>query len=164
MKHAPIDTNVLMAELQARVRREFQARLMERGGAAAFADREVFDQVELIFRRAFETRDRGALLPSAILSEEEDWRIDAPLSVTSHRPVVGRVIVYFKRRVLLPMTRWLYEYSSDNFRRQQRLNETVLACLQTLAIEHARVRQELRSATSEWRSARSAADGGPGNS
>lgn len=159
-----MDAGALMAELQARVRREFQARLMERGGAAALADREVFDEVELILRRAFETRDRGALLLSAILSEEEDWRLDAPLSVTSHRPVVGRVIVFFKTRVLLRMTRWLYEYSSDNFRRQQRLNETVFACLQTLAIEHARLRQELLAATSEGRPGRSAAHVGPADS
>jgi hypothetical protein len=35
---------------------------------------------------------------------------------------------------------WLYEYSLENFRRQQRLNRLLLAVVEELAIEHARMR------------------------
>ena len=35
------------------------------------------------------------------------------------------------------MTRWLYEYSLENFRRQQRLNLILFACIEELAIENA---------------------------
>jgi len=39
--------------------------------------------------------------------------------------------------------RWLFEYSRDNFERQRRMNEVLSACVQELAIETARLRQEV---------------------
>jgi hypothetical protein len=48
-----------------------------------------------------------------------------------------------KRRFLLPISRWLFEYSRENFRRQQRMNRILLACIEQLAIENARLRQDL---------------------
>jgi hypothetical protein len=41
--------------------------------------------------------------------------------------------------VLQPITRWLFEYAQENFRRQARLNHALLACLQALAADHARL-------------------------
>ena len=64
-------------------------------------------------------------------------------AASTHRPVVGPVVLFAKRRVLLPMMRWLFEYSQENFRRQQRLNRIVFACLEELAIENARLRQRM---------------------
>jgi hypothetical protein len=58
--------------------------------------------------------------------------------------VVGRVILFAKRRILLPMTRWLFEYSQENFRRQQRINAVLFACIEDLAIENARLRREAK--------------------
>jgi hypothetical protein len=52
-----------------------------------------------------------------------------------------------KRRVLMPVLRWLFEYSRDNFERQQRVNRVLFACVQELAIENARLRQDLRPAS-----------------
>ena len=62
---------------------------------------------------------------------------------SSHRKALGPLVLFFKRRVLLPMMRWLFEYSQENFRRQQRLNRIVFACLEELAIENARLRQQV---------------------
>ena len=35
--------------------------------------------------------------------------------------------------MLLPLTRWLFEYSQDNFRRQHHLNRILFACIEELA-------------------------------
>jgi hypothetical protein len=53
------------------------------------------------------------------------------------------MIVLFKRRVLLPLMRWLFEYSLENFRRQQRVNHLLISCVEALAIDNAQLRQEL---------------------
>jgi len=45
---------------------------------------------------------------------------------------------------LLPVMRWLFEYSRDNFERQRRVNQVLFACVQELAVETARLRQELQ--------------------
>jgi hypothetical protein len=55
--------------------------------------------------------------------------------------VVGPLLIFLKRRLLLPLTRWLYEYSLENFRRQQKLNTVLLACIEELAIENAKLRR-----------------------
>jgi hypothetical protein len=57
------------------------------------------------------------------------------------------VIVFVKRRILLPLNRWLFEYTLENFRRQHRTNLALMACLQTLAIENVRLRQQLEGRT-----------------
>ena len=56
--------------------------------------------------------------------------------------MVGRFILLVKRRLLLPLTRWLFEYAQENFRRQQRINAVLFACIEDLAIENARLRRE----------------------
>jgi hypothetical protein len=57
--------------------------------------------------------------------------------------VIGPLLIAIKRRLLLPLTRWLYEYSLENFRRQRRINSVLFACIEELAIENARLRQEI---------------------
>jgi hypothetical protein len=152
-----------MEDLQGRVRAELRARLLERGGTPEFSDAEVFDLVERLFRHALDAQQRGALLLPALLGEEDEWRVDTPLRFSSHRPLVGPAVVFVKRRVLLPMMRWLHEHGVTSFRRQQRINEVVFACLQTLAAENARLRRELDDAAVERRSARrTGPDAGPG--
>jgi hypothetical protein len=78
------------------------------------------------------------------MSDEKEWELQTHLRFSSHRPILGTLIVFVKRWVLLPVTRWLYEYSLENFRRQQRVNRILFACLEELAIENARLRQDLR--------------------
>ena len=53
--------------------------------------------------------------------------------------VAGGAIIWLKQKLLLPITRWLYDYSRENFARQERLNFVLMACLQQLAIENVRL-------------------------
>ena len=57
--------------------------------------------------------------------------------------MLGRAIVFAKRRLVLPLTRWLFDYTQANFKRQQHLNVVLLACLEELAIENVRLRRDL---------------------
>ena len=62
----------------------------------------------------------------------------------SHRgSAAAGAIIFVKRRLVMPVFRWLFEYSRDNFERQRRVNEVLFACVQELAIETARLRQDL---------------------
>ena len=133
-----------MREIEDDLRRERRARLLARGAPSEYRDAEVFAAVEGVLRRAVEGRDHDAVLLPEFLADQEEWRLQTHLRFTSHRPVLGPVIVGFKRRVLLPIMRWLYEYSLENFERQQRVNRILFACIEELAIENARLRQDIQ--------------------
>ena len=139
-----MSVDTLMRRLEEDLRNERRRRLLVRGGAREYADEDLFAAVEAVLQRAVEAREPAALLLPALLSDDEEWELQTHLRFSSHRPVLGKVITFVKRRLLLPATRWLYEYSLDNFRRQQRVNRTLFACLEELAIENARLRQDLR--------------------
>jgi len=131
-----------MREIEDGVRDELRRRLLARGGAREYQDADVFRSVERLLRRAADRPDENALLPE-LLGPESDWRLQTHLRFSSHRPVIGPLVVLAKRRILLPLTRWLYEYSLDNFHRQDRLNRMLVACIEELAIENARLRRDL---------------------
>ena len=133
----------LMREIDDDLRAERRQRALASGGPQEYRDAELFASVEGILRRAIERRNHDASLISALIADDEDWRLQTHLRFSSHRPVLGPVIIFLKRRILMPMMRWLYEYSLENFRRQQRVNRMLFACLEELAIENARLRQEL---------------------
>ena len=133
----------LMSEIEGDLRGERRERVLARGGAPEYRRPETFAAVERVLRRAIEGRDHDALLIPEILPDDEDWRLQTHLRFASHRPVIGPIVIFFKRRLLLPLTRWLYEYSLENFRRQQRVNQLLFACLEELALENARLRGEL---------------------
>ena len=130
-----------MKEVEAAARRDRRERLVA-GGAAGYSDPELFAEVDGILRRAVERSERGVLLPE-VLPDDEEWRLDTSLRFSSHRPVIGPAIVFVKQRLLLPLVRWLADYNRDNFRRQQRVNRLLAACIEELAIENARLRREL---------------------
>jgi hypothetical protein len=48
-----------------------------------------------------------------------------------------------KQRVLMPALRWLFEYTHDNFVRQQRMNHVLAACVQELATQNAVLRRDV---------------------
>jgi hypothetical protein len=129
----------LMHEIADDLRGERRERALARGGPAEYRDPEIFAAVEGVLRRAVESRNLDASLIPALLEDEEDSRLQTHLRFSSHRPLAGPVIVFVKRRILLPVTRWLYEYSLENFRRQQQINRVLFTCLEELAIENARL-------------------------
>jgi hypothetical protein len=87
-------------------------------------------------------RRRLLMMPSLLLDETE-WELATHLKFTSHRPVTGQFVLFVKRRIVLPLTRWLYEYSRDNFERQTRVNDTLMATVETLVVEVLTLRREV---------------------
>jgi hypothetical protein len=130
-----------MGELEDDVRQARRKRMLSRGGPAEYQDAALYADVDQVLRRAVESRDRDALLVPELLSSDDDWQLATHVRFTSHRPLIGRLLVFVKRRVMLPVHRWLFEYSRENFSRQQRVNEILFACVEELAIENARLRQ-----------------------
>ena len=131
-----------MADLQTRVRAQLRERLAA-SGSTEFEDVEIFEAVARVFRSGLDARDRGELLLPGLLPDEEDWRVDTPLRLSTHRPVIGEALLFFKTRVLLPLNRWLYEYTREHFRRQHQVKLALFACLESLAVENARLRQDV---------------------
>ena len=141
---APVRVDTVMSEIETAVRDDLRRRLIARGGPADFRDAEIFARVSAVLGRAADRRDRDVLLLPELLADEQAWQASRELRISSHRPVVGPAIVFFKRRVILPLVRWLFEYTDENFRRQEQVNRIVMACLEELAIENARLRAELK--------------------
>ncbi len=130
-----------MVDVRARVRAELRARLLA-SGAQDFGDEQLFDDVDALFHAAVANDDRGALLLPHLI--QDDWQPELALRLASHRGgLMARLLVGIKQRLLLPVMRWLFEYTLDNFRRQHRLNLVLMAGLQTFAIEHARLAREV---------------------
>jgi hypothetical protein len=144
---AEIRVDGVMAELHARVRERIRARLAAHGGSAAVDDPVVFAEIERLLQRAVDAGDAGALVLPELLGDPETWRLQTAMRYQSHRRgPTASAIVFLKRRILMPVLRWLFEYSRDNFERQRRVNAVLFACVQELAAETARLRQELQRA------------------
>ncbi len=134
-----------MAELQERVRERLRVELRRHGASEAFDDAALFADVERLLREATSQARPGALLLPELLGDPATWRLDTSIRYRTHRGAIGRLLVLpLKRRVLMPVLRWLYEYSRDNFERQARVNQVLFACVQELAIENARLRADLQ--------------------
>jgi hypothetical protein len=131
-----------MEQIEGNVRSALRGRLVEHG-VQAYTDEQVFEHVRSLLERAADGRDLDALLLPELLSDDASWSLDPTLRLSSHRPSAGRAILFAKRRILLPLTRWLFDYTQENFRRQSRLNRLLLACIEELAIENARLRADL---------------------
>lgn len=139
----------LMAELQARVREQLRLRLVGRGGHDAFNDPALFDAVERACREALAASESRALLLPELLGDRGRWQLASSLDLQSHRPRLGGFIVGVKRAVLLPLTRWLFEFARDNFARQQHLNDVLFACVERLLVEQAALRAEVERLRAE---------------
>lgn len=134
-----------MRDIEADVRQMRRSRVLARGGADDYRDEAVYAGVDQVLRRAIDARDHDALLLPDFLTGEADWDLSLHLTYASHRPAVGGLLIAVKRKLLLPLMRWLYEYSLENFRKQRRINTVMFACLEELAIENARLRKALEA-------------------
>ena len=143
MADPTLRTQALMREIEGDVRTRLRRHLIKRGGAAEYEDEQIFEAVRSVLARAVDERNLDALLVPELLDADVEWRLQAHLAWSTHRPVIGRLILAAKRRLLLPLTRWLFEYSQENFRRQHHLNRMLLACIEELAIDNARMRRDL---------------------
>lgn len=138
----PIRVAPLMKEIERDVRSKLRRRLVKHG-MPAYEDEEIFERVRAMLQHAADGRDLDVLLLPELLEDDGDWALEPNLKLSSHRAAAGGAILFIKRRLLLPVTRWLFEYSQTNFRRQQRLNRILLACVEELAVENARLRRDV---------------------
>jgi len=139
-----IRVGAVMGEIEHDVRARLRQHLLKRGGAADYEDEELFAAVRAVLARAVDQRNLDATLLPELLDSDVEWQLETHLALSTHRPsAVGRAILFVKRRVLLPLTRWLFEYSQDNFRRQDHLNRVLFACIEELEIENARLRRDM---------------------
>jgi hypothetical protein len=145
MTDAKVRVDVVMGEIERDVRARLRRHLLKKGGAADYQDQEIFDAVHALLGRAVDGREIEATLLPELVDGDIDWRLQTHLNLTTHRPAAaGRFILFAKKKLLLPLTRWLFEYSQENFRRQDHLNRILFACIEELAIENARLRRDLR--------------------
>jgi hypothetical protein len=134
-----------MSELQARVRERLRQHLLDHGASRAFDDPTLFADVERLLHAATQSGEASALVLPELLGDPETWRLQTAMRYESHRGhAAGGAMIFIKRRLLMPILRWLFEYSRDNFERQRRVNQVLFACVQELAVETARLRQELQ--------------------
>ncbi len=141
---AGVDVETVMAELHRRVRERLRSQLADEGGARAFDDPALFADVESLLRAAASTPEDARLLLPELLGEPSTWRLTTSMRYQSHRgPASAGLFIFIKRRLVMPLLRWFYEYSRDNFERQRRVNHVLFACVQELALETALLRREL---------------------
>ena len=149
MTEVKVRVDDVMGEIERDVRARLRRHLLKKGGAADYEDQEIFDAVHALLSRAVDGRDLDATLLPELVDGDVDWRLQTHLNLTTHRPAAaGRFILFAKKKLLLPLTRWLFEYSQENFRRQDRLNRILFACIEELALENARLRRRLETASS----------------
>jgi hypothetical protein len=139
----PVSVDEAMGEVRAHVRARLRAELERLDPGSPLLTGDLFDEAETIYRKAL-ARRRLLMMPSLLLDESE-WELDTKLRLTSHRPRTGTLILFVKRKVILPLTRWLYEFSRDNFERQARVNETLMASIETLVVEVLTLRREVEA-------------------
>ncbi|HEY5618709.1 MAG TPA: hypothetical protein VIK60_12255 [Vicinamibacterales bacterium] len=140
---ARVDVDAVMAELHSRVRERLRGQLVE-AGTEAFDDPALFAAVEGVLHAAASTPETARLILPELLGEPDTWRLTTKMRYGSHRGAGAASVVRFvKQRVLMPLLRWMYEYSRDNFERQRRTNHVLFACVQELAVETALLRREV---------------------
>ena len=132
-----------MSELRGRVRARLREHLARDGNAVA-DDPALFADVERLLQSAANVAPTDRLILPELLGDPDTWRLETAMRYSSHRaPASAGAIAFVKRRILMPLLRWLFEYSRDNFERQRRVNHVLFACVQELAVENARLRREL---------------------
>ena len=148
MTEPKVRVDAVMGEIERDVRDRLRRHLIKKGGAADYQDEAIFDAVHALLSRAVDGRNLDAMLLPELVDGDVDWRLRTHLSLTTHRPAMGRFILFAKKKLILPVTRWLFEYSQENFRRQDQLNRVLFACIEELALENAHLRRQLEAGAS----------------
>ena len=136
--------DAVMATLRDRVRERVRADLVRHGASIALEDPALFAEIDTMLRAAIDRSQPAALLLPELLGDPSTWRLDTAIRYQSHRGATAGPILFVKQRVIMPVLRFFYEFSRDNFERQRRVNQVLFACVQELAIETTRLRHEVR--------------------
>src|SRR3954468_20203728 len=107
-----VRVDAVMGEIERDVRDRLRRHLVKKGGAADYQDEEIFDAVHALLSRAIDGRNLDATLLPEMVDGDVDWRLPTHPTPTTPRPAAaGRFILFAKKTLLLPLTRWLFEYS-----------------------------------------------------
>src|SRR4051812_22819283 len=98
-----VRVDAVMSEIERDVRDRLRRHLLKKGGAADYQDDEMFDAVHAVLSRAVDGRNPDAALLPELIDGDVDWRLQTHLSLTSHRPGLGKFILLAKRKLLLPL-------------------------------------------------------------
>ena len=142
MPETTIRVDDVMGDIERDVRSRLRRHLIKRGGAADYHDEEIFETVRAVLARAVDERNLDATLLPELLDADVDWRMQTHLALSSHRPVAGKFILFFKQRVLVPLTRGC----SGTARTISAARITSTACCSRasrLALENARLRRDV---------------------
>ena len=134
----------VMATLRDRVRERVRADLVRHGASGALEDPFLFAEIDSMLRAAIDRSQPAALLLPELLGDPSTWRLDTAIRYQSHRGAAAGPIIFVKQRLIMPLLRFFYEFSRDNFERQRRVNQVLFACVQELAIETTRLRHQVR--------------------
>lgn len=126
-----LSTDQLMTELRREIRAQKLLGDDDRVDPQALAD--------ILLSEAIERHELG----DDRLVDPREMELRTYFRVESHRPIIGKPLVFVKRTFIMPLFGWLLGYSIDNFRRQQAINHFQSACLSALALENARLRRDL---------------------
>jgi hypothetical protein len=133
-----------MAELRTNMREKIRRRLRANGASEDLNDQAIFQAVDAILNQAVNDAKPGALLLPELFDNPTSSKLEIAVSYQTHRGLIGRVFVRpIKRRILVPIFRWLLDFSRNNFNRQNNINQILFSCIQVLAIENAKLRAKL---------------------
>jgi hypothetical protein len=127
-------TAELMEDVRSRIRAKHAGQAVDDDLAA----------IMTLLQQALDLADSaGPLLIDELNDDDQERVLKTHLRFSTHRPLFGGLLVAVKRRVLLPLVRWLFEYSQDNFRRQNKINRLMFAYMQVAVAENVRLRRDL---------------------
>ena len=100
MTEAKVRVDQVMGEIERDVRARLRRHLLKKGGAADYQDEEIFAAVHALLGRAIDARNLDATLLPELVDGDVDWRLQTHLTLTTHRPGVGRFILFAKKKLL----------------------------------------------------------------
>ena len=139
-----IDVDAVMAELRTNLREDVRRRLQANGASEDLNNKAIFQVVDAILNQAVNDAKPGTLLLPELFDSPTSSKLEISVSYQTHRGLIGRVLVRpIKRRILMPIFHWIFEFSRKNYDRQNKINQILFSCIQVLAIENAKLRAKL---------------------
>jgi hypothetical protein len=139
---APLDkwkTSPNVDEIMAFIQRKIDER--RRGGV--LYDDEIRAETAIWLSELLVDQAHGESSIQHYLDTVGDWRLLLHPNFSTHRGRIGRLALWFKKRILYPPLRWIVEHGEANAWRQDRLNLMLLNLIEEMALETGRLKARL---------------------
>lgn len=131
---------VNVAEIMAKIRENINKK--RESGLLTDDDIEELAQIKL------EKIAKATDLDDEILKEfhrtHPQWNIQVHHRITTHRKLIGKLFVWVKSHIILPLIRFFVEFTEENFRRQNWLNFYYAHIIHNLVYEVTRMEIEMQ--------------------